>query len=56
VIAELGGYAWYGDPKRSDWAWMETFAEAFAYYYLEPETLRPETRRMVEDTLRALDL
>jgi hypothetical protein len=56
IIRELGGYAWAGDPSNPRWAWMETFAEAFAGYYLNPDGLRPETREMVEEVLAQLDL
>lgn len=59
VVPELGSYAWTGSPGRSDQAWQETFAEAFAAYVLDPWSMNPATRTLVERVLawdRALRL
>ncbi|MHB1414944.1 MAG: hypothetical protein ACYC1C_06795 [Chloroflexota bacterium] len=56
VIQELGHYAWTGSRGRAQEAWQETFAEAFAAYYLDPQSTSATTRALVMEVFGSLQV
>lgn len=56
IIRELGNYAWVGSPRQSREAWQETFAEAFAAYTLDPQSVSATTRAMVAGVIGSLQV